>query len=76
MPDVVIEARIACPVCGFSQLETMPTNACLHFYRCQGCDELLRPLPGDCCVFCSYADALCPPKQLAALARTDTPLTA
>jgi len=24
------------------------------FYRCTACDVLLKPLPGDCCVFCSY----------------------
>ncbi|MGE7197418.1 GDCCVxC domain-containing (seleno)protein [Brevundimonas sp.] len=23
----------------------------------------LKPLPGDCCVFCSYADVPCPPIQ-------------
>ncbi len=41
----------------------MPTNACQFFYTCPGCSALLRPLPGDCCVFCSYADQVCPPKQ-------------
>ena len=44
----------------------MPTDACQHFYRCESCGELLRPTPGDCCVFCSYADSQCPPRQLAA----------
>jgi hypothetical protein len=24
---------------------------------------LLRPKPGDCCVFCSYGDMKCPPMQ-------------
>ena len=66
MAGVTTEARITCAVCGFSKMEKMPTNACLHFYRCEGCGELLKPLPGDCCVFCSYADSLCPPKQRAA----------
>jgi hypothetical protein len=41
----------------------MPENACQHFYRCTGCGEMLKPKSGDCCVFCSYADAVCPPKQ-------------
>jgi hypothetical protein len=40
----------------------MPTDACQHFYRCQGCGTLLKPLAGDCCVFCSYSDHVCPPK--------------
>jgi hypothetical protein len=44
-------------------METMPVNACQHGYVCTGCGELLRPKPGDCCVFCSYADAACPPRQ-------------
>ena len=43
----------------------MPENACQHLYRCTGCGELLKPNPGDCCVFCSYADTVCPPRQKA-----------
>jgi len=66
MDEVITEATITCPKCDFQKSETMPTDACQHFYRCEGCAELLRPLPGDCCVFCSYADSLCPPKQIAA----------
>ena len=42
----------------------MPTESCLFFHECAGCRELLRPLSGDCCVFCSFGSAKCPPKQL------------
>jgi hypothetical protein len=66
MREVVTEARITCPVCGFSKFETMPDDACRRFYRCERCGTLLTPRPGDCCVFCSYADAACPPRQRAA----------
>jgi len=38
--------------------------SCRHFYDCQGCGALLRPKPGDCCVFCSYGTVLCPPIQI------------
>jgi hypothetical protein len=24
---------------------------------------MLRPRQGDCCVFCSYSDAICPPRR-------------
>ncbi len=41
----------------------MPTDACLAFYECKGCGEILRPLPGSCCVFCSYGSVPCPPIQ-------------
>jgi hypothetical protein len=27
---------------------------------------MLRPRQSDCCVFCSYSDQLCPPKQQSA----------
>jgi hypothetical protein len=57
------EATITCPECRFANRETMPENACLHFYTCTSCGTTLRPLEGDCCVFCSYSDQLCPPKQ-------------
>ena len=47
------------PLCGFPKLETMSANACQHTYRCEGCQALLAPRHGDCCVFCSYADHAC-----------------
>jgi hypothetical protein len=65
----VAEATLTCPACGFAKAEAMPEDTCLYFYRCDGCGEILKPLPGDCCVFCSYSDRQCPPKQ----ARRPTP---
>jgi hypothetical protein len=41
----------------------MPTDACQWFYECPSCHALLRPRPGDCCVFCSYGTVKCPPIQ-------------
>jgi len=41
----------------------MPTDACLFFHACAGCQTLLRPKAGDCCVFCSYGSVPCPPIQ-------------
>ncbi|MCL7750335.1 hypothetical protein LV475_01790 [Guyparkeria hydrothermalis] len=56
-------STIKCPECRHSQTETMPTDACQWFYECDGCQTLLRPKPGDCCVFCSYGSVPCPPIQ-------------
>lgn len=42
----------------------MPENACQWFYDCRSCHAVLKPEPGDCCVFCSYATVPCPPVQL------------
>ena len=41
----------------------MPTDACQFFYDCATCGALLRPKPGDCCVFCSYGTVPCPSRQ-------------
>ncbi len=41
----------------------MATDACQYFYDCKGCATVLKPKPGDCCMFCSYGDAKCPPIQ-------------
>lgn len=57
-------ATLTCPECGHAARARMPTNACQFFYDCPGCGAVLRPKPGDCCVFCSYGDVECPPKQL------------
>ena len=61
--SVLSTARLTCPLCGHVAEEQMPTDYCLHFYECRGCQAVLKPKAGDCCVFCSYADAPCPPMQ-------------
>ena len=58
-----LESTLTCPECGESRTETMPTDACQWFYECPGCKAMLRPIPGDCCVFCSYGTVKCPPVQ-------------
>lgn len=60
---IALTSIITCPRCHHKQLETMPTEACQFFYDCKGCGAVLRPEPGDCCVFCSYGTAPCPPVQ-------------
>lgn len=62
-PAVVLQSLITCPKCGFAKNETMPTNACQFFYECEQCKTLLKPLVGDCCVFCSFGTVQCPPMQ-------------
>jgi hypothetical protein len=51
---LIAESLITCPICKASKTEIMPTDACQFFYECAECKTLLRPKPGDCCVFCSY----------------------
>ena len=35
----------------------------MQVYRCTGCGALLRPRPGDCCIFCAYGSEKCPSQQ-------------
>jgi len=65
MTAIVVESTLTCPQCGRTKTETMPTDTCLWFYDCTHCGALLKPKPGDCCVFCSYGDVPCPPVQAA-----------
>ena len=60
---VELVSVLTCPECGHQARETMPTDACQWYYECSGCGVLLRPKPGDCCVFCSYGSVPCPPVQ-------------
>jgi rubredoxin len=62
---MVLESTISCPQCGTAKTERMPADACRIFYQCSGCGAVLRPKPGDCCVFCSYGSVPCPPIQAA-----------
>ncbi|MEP7292146.1 MAG: GDCCVxC domain-containing (seleno)protein [Chloroflexota bacterium] len=59
-----LESIITCPSCGFAKQKIMPTDSCQFLYRCTHCQVILRPKPGDCCVFCSYGSVPCPPKQI------------
>jgi len=63
MTSVVETSTLTCPHCGYHATERMPPNACAIVYFCKGCGAELRPLPGDCCVFCSYGTVPCPPVQ-------------
>ena len=60
---IIFQSIITCPVCTHSQQETMPTDACQYFYKCSGCNTVLKPKHGDCCVYCSYGTVKCPPVQ-------------
>ena len=63
MSEIQLESELTCPECGHKRVETMPTDNCQYFYECTACGALLKPLQGDCCVFCSYATVPCPPIQ-------------
>jgi hypothetical protein len=60
----ILESTLTCPVCGHVKTETMPTDACQWYYACEACRTLLKPRPGDCCVYCSYGSVPCPPVQM------------
>jgi hypothetical protein len=63
MSAVELISMLTCPHCGHGKTETMPIDACQWFYECEQCHEVLKPLPGDCCVYCSYGSGPCPPIQ-------------
>jgi len=63
MEAVVLRSTLTCPSCGHRKEEVMPTDACQWFYECESCKAVLRPKPGDCCVYCSYGTNKCPPMQ-------------
>ena len=63
MAELILDSTLHCPLCGTATAERMPTDACQFYYECPSCKALLRPKPGDCCVFCSYGSVKCPPIQ-------------
>ena len=64
MTGIVLQSTLTCPHCGHNKLETMPTDACQYYYECESCNSLLKPKPGDCCVFCSFGTVNCPSMQI------------
>ena len=63
MTKINYTSVITCPNCNSKEELKMPNNACLYFYNCNNCDSIIKSLNGDCCVFCSYGNVCCPPKQ-------------
>lgn len=61
----VMTSELVCPHCGARHVESMPLDACIRFFKCRACGSMLKPKPGDCCVFCSYGSVPCPPIQIA-----------
>jgi len=59
-----LDSTVTCPKCGSLTTVQMPTDACQFFWECPACGAMLKPHPGDCCVFCSFGDVPCPPIQL------------
>lgn len=66
---IVLNTDLTCPHCGHVSRETMLRDVCQFFHECRGCGRLLRPEPGDCCVYCSYGTVRCPPVQEAGSCR-------
>lgn len=62
--NIIPESTITCPHCGISKTEPMPTDSCQFFYECENCHVILKPKPGDCCVYCSYGTVKCPSMQI------------
>jgi RimJ/RimL family protein N-acetyltransferase len=60
---LIAATSLACPFCGSRSTHDMPTDACQFFLECPVCLQVIRPKPGDCCVFCSFGDDKCPPRQ-------------
>lgn len=61
--EIASTSVITCPECGHHKEEVMPTDACQYFYECENCQSVLKPLEGDCCVYCSFGSNDCPPIQ-------------
>ncbi len=68
---VELQSTITCPRCGYSAVETMPTDACQYLYDCNRCGLRMKPKKGDCCVYCSYGSVPCPPVQVERSGITD-----
>gem|GEM_PF-2736561 len=54
---------MTCPACGAVKLETMPACGLQMEYDCAACGVRSVPRTGDCCVYCSYSDIICPTQQ-------------
>jgi hypothetical protein len=56
-----LNQRLHVLIAAFQKKKKMPEDSCQFFYECENCKTILKPLEGDCCVFCSYGSVPCPP---------------
>lgn len=65
MNDASLLATLTCPnpACHHQQQVMMPTTYCQLTYTCEACQTTHSRQAGDCCIFCSYANTVCPSKQ-------------
>ncbi|WP_417233617.1 GDCCVxC domain-containing (seleno)protein [Arthrobacter sp.] len=61
--SIELISTVTCPSCGHVASVQMPMDSCQFFWVCPACAERVRPLKGDCCVFCSHGTVPCPSKQ-------------
>jgi len=61
--SIELKSTITCPKCGHENEEKMPIDACQFFYECKNCKTILKPVEGDCCVYCSFGTIPCPSIQ-------------
>lgn len=66
--EIITRTHLTRPACGAAEEQEIPAGMCLFFHTCSTCGTRFRPEPGDCCVFCSYGDALCIPRRREQLA--------
>lgn len=65
-------STLRCPHCGKRSFDQMPAHASVFFYDCPRCTQVLKPRNGICCVYCSYGDVPCPPRQRGVYGSTTT----
>ena len=66
MANIKTKATLTCPECKTKQKVVMPTEGKQHFYKCanEKCGLNISTQDGECCVFCSHSNRLCPIKQV------------
>ena len=60
---MILTAILKCPACGFTKEETMPARGVESRYQCVQCGVWMETKTGECCVFCSHSNMICPPEQ-------------
>jgi hypothetical protein len=61
----ILVSTVICPHCGSPHEARMAEDSCQISADCPACGKEIRPKAGQCCIFCSWGSAPCPPVQLA-----------
>ena len=61
---MIKESILTCPQCMCKKLEELHENISPSNFRCESCQQTIKIVSGECCIYCQYGDYPCIQDQI------------